>query len=209
MRILTLPSLTVCVSLLCAAAMPLHAAAPDSATKFDPLQTFAPFTYPQSATAYRSASGRPGPLFWQNRTDYQIKASLDPASRKLSGEEVVTYTNHSPDELDVLWLQLDQNRYRKDARGAFADDRFPTEFTDGYNIASVQVEGADGKLQKADWLVSDTRMQITLPSPLNAHDGQLRLHISYSYTVPGEFGGRTDVNPSKNGDIFDIAQHRG
>ena len=206
MRILTLSYLTVGLSLLCAVAMPLQAAAPQGATNFDPLQTFAPFDYPQPATAYRSASGKPGPLFWQNRADYQIKASLDPTSRKLSGEEVLSYTNHSPDELDVLWLQLDQNRYRKDARGAFADDRFPTEFTDGYTIASVQVEGSDGKLQKADWLVSDTRMQVTLPMPLKARDGKLRLHISYSYTVPGEFGGRTDVNPSKNGDIFEIAQ---
>jgi hypothetical protein len=201
-----IPCLTVCLSLLSVAALPLHAAVPDNTARFDPLQTFAPFVYPDPATAYRSASGKPGPLFWQNHADYQIKASLDPASRKLSGEEVITYTNHSPDELDVLWLLLEQNRYRKDARGAFADDKFPTEFTDGYQITSVQVEGADGKLQKVDWLVSDTRMQISLPTPLKAHDGQLRLHISYSYTVPGEFGGRTDVNSSKNGDIFEIAQ---
>jgi len=162
--------------------------------------------YPQPATAYRSGSGKPGPLFWQNRADYQIKATLDPASRKLSGDVVITYTNHSPDALDVLWLQIEQHRYRKDARGAFGGDTFPTEFTDGYQIASVQVEGADGKLQKADWLVSDTRMQVRLPESLKARDGKLRLHITYSYTVPGEFGGRTDVNPTKNGDIFEMAQ---
>ena len=176
------------------------------ASNYDPLQTFAPFVYPQSANAFRTSSGRPGPLFWQNRADYQIKATLDPASRKLSGEEVITYANHSPDELDVLWLQVEQNRYRTDARGAFGGGKFPKEFTDGEHIASVSVEGADGKLQKADWVIADTRMQIRLPQPLKAHDGTLRVHISYSYTVPGEFGGRTDVNASKNGDIFEIAQ---
>ncbi|MGC1547188.1 MAG: M1 family aminopeptidase [Rhodanobacter sp.] len=182
------------------------AAGTAASSNFDPLQTVAPFVYPQPATAYRSGSGKPGPLFWQNHADYQLKATLDPASRKLSGDEVVTYTNHSPDALDVLWLQIEQNRYRKDARGAFGSNSFPTEFTDGYQIASVQVEGADGKLQKADWLISDTRMQVRLPEPLKAHDGTLRLHITYSYTVPGEFGGRTDVNPTKNGDIFEMAQ---
>src|SRR4029453_9499737 len=112
--------------------------------------------------------------------------------------------NHSPDALDVLWLQVEQNRYRKDARGAFSA-RFPTEFTDGEHIASVQVEDGTGKLQNATWTISDTRMQVRLPTVLKAKDGQVRLHIRWSYTVPGEFGGRTDVNASKNGDIFEMA----
>jgi hypothetical protein len=157
----------------CAACASTSAAADASpTTRFDPRLTFAPYAYPQPANAFRSASGMPGPLFWQNRADYAIQATLDPASRKLSGSEVITYTNRSPDALDVLWLQVEQNRYRKDARGAFSAE-FPTEFTDG---------------------------------ELKAKDGQLRLHVRWSYTVPGEFGGRTDVNASKNGDIFEMAQ---
>ncbi len=180
------------------------AAAP-AAAKFDPLQTFAPYSYPQPATAYRSASGKPGPLFWQNRADYTIQATLDPATRQLRGSEVISYTNHSPDALDVLWLQLDQNRYRRDARGAFTS-KFPTEFTDGYRIATVELEDAHGKRQPVPWLVSDTRMQVQLPTPLQGNGGNLRLHVAWSYTVPGEFGGRTDVNPSQNGEIFEVAQ---
>ena len=193
------------VALLLASSAGMAAQTPP-ASNYDPLQTFAPFVYPQPANAFRTASGRPGPLFWQNRADYQIKATLEPTTRKLTGEETITYTNHSPDDLDVLWLQVEQNRYLKDARGAFGGGKFPTEFTDGEHIESIAVEGADGKLQKAEWVISDTRMQVRLPQPLKAHDGKLRLHISYSYTVPGEFGGRTDVNPTKNGDIFEIAQ---
>ena len=193
------------VALLLASSAGMAAQTPP-ASNYDPLQTFAPFVYPQPANAFRTASGRPGPLFWQNRADYQIKATLEPTTRKLTGEETITYTNHSPDDLDVLWLQMEQNRYLKDARGAFGGGKFPTEFTDGEHIESIAVEGADGKLQKAEWVISDTRMQVRLPQPLKAHDGKLRLHISYSYTVPGEFGGRTDVNPTKNGDIFEIAQ---
>lgn len=180
-------------------------AADATAPHFDPRQTFAPFIYPQPANAYRSASGKPGPLFWQNHADYTIKATLDPASRKLSGSEVISYTNHSPDTLDVLWLQVEQNRYRRDARGAFTSE-FPNEFTDGEQIASVAVEDAHGHLQPATWLISDTRMQIQLPAPLKGNGGSVRVHIAWSFTVPGEFGGRMDVNASRNGDIFEIAQ---
>ncbi|MGY3040182.1 hypothetical protein ACVWWQ_001805 [Rhodanobacter sp. TND4EL1] len=181
-------------------------AADQSASTYDPQQTFAPYSYPQPANAYRSASGKPRPLFWQNRADYKITAALDPATRLLSGSEVISYTNHSPDALDVLWLQLDQNRYKRDARGAFTSGKFPTEFTDGYKIASIEVEDAKGHKTPVKWIVSDTRMQVQLPTPLKAKDGQLRLHITWSFTVPGEFGGRMDVNASKNGEIFEIAQ---
>ncbi|GFZ93211.1 M1 family metallopeptidase [Dyella caseinilytica] len=202
----TIPTLcgAVLAALSLSASLVVAADAPPSG--YNPFETFAPFVYPQPSNGYRSGSGKPGPLFWQNRADYQIKAALDPDTRKLTADEVITYTNHSPDDLDVLWLQVEQNRYLKDARGAFDDGKFPTEFTDGEHITSIAVEGTDGKLQKADWVISDTRMQIRLPQPLKARDGKLRVHISYSYTVPGEFGGRTDVNPTKNGDIFEIAQ---
>lgn len=196
---------TVIGSVLLLLAMP-GLATTDNGNAYNPQQAFAPFDYPQPVTPYRSASGMPGPAFWQNRADYRITATLDPASRKLSGSEVISYTNHSPDALDVLWLQLDQNRYRRDARGAFTGDHFPTEFTDGYHIESVQVDDGSGTLHAATWVVSDTRMQVRLPTELKANDGQLRLHIRWSFTVPGEFGGRMDVNPSKNGEIFEIAQ---
>jgi hypothetical protein len=193
--------LTIAGALALAAGMAAAADAP----RFDPLQTFAPFTYPDPVNAYRSADGRPGPLFWQNRADYAIEATLDPASRLLTGRETITYTNHSPGALDVLWLQLDQNRYKPDARGAFTS-QFPTEFTSGYRIASVEVEDAKGHRQSAKWLVSDTRMQVRLPEAVKASGGQVRVHIAWSFTVPGEFGGRMDVNASKNGDIFEMAQ---
>ena len=176
------------------------------AAGYDPHESFAPFSYPDAASATRSAAGLPTAAYWQNRADYKITARLEPASRSLTGSEVITYTNHSPDALPVLWLQLEQNRYRPDARGAYADEAFPTEFTDGEHVSTVELLGSDGKWRPVPWLVSDTRMQVTLPSPLKAHDGQLQLRVSWSYTVPGPFGGRTDVDSSKNGEIFEIAQ---
>ena len=198
--------LLACLTLSLAAVCASHATAASAPPgHFDPLQTFAPFAYPQTANAYRSASGKPGPLFWQNRADYVIKATLDPTTRQLRGAETITYTNHSPDSLDVLWLQVEQNRYRRDARGAFGGGAFPTQFTDGEHIAEVGIVDASGHVTPTSFLVSDTRMQVTLPTPL-PHDGTLKLYVRWSYTVPGPFGGRTDVNPSKNGDIFEIAQ---
>lgn len=193
------------LAMLLGAALPLHAT--DTAKDgFNPLETFAPFHYDHAANAMRGASGKPGPMFWQNRADYTINATLEPNTRKLSGSEVITYTNHSPDALDVIWLQVEQNRYKKDARGAFGGGTFPTEFTDGEHIRSVEVEDASGHKQQAKWVISDTRMQVILAKPLKAHDGKLKLHIVWDYTVPGEFGGRTDWNANKQGDIFEMAQ---
>jgi hypothetical protein len=179
-----------------------------SAWAQDSRQIFAPLTLPQPSGPTRSAAGIPGPAYWQNRADYTIAARIDPASRVLSATETITYTNNSPDALDVLWLQLDQNIYRHDARAAFKPQYTPRgccAFTEGDVIDSVTVEAA-GRTATPARLVSDTRLQLRLATPLAPKGGQLKLHIAYHYTVPGLWGGRTAVTPSKNGDIFEIAQ---
>ena len=61
--------------------------------------------------AYRGAGGRPGPAYWQQRADYKIRATLDEANRSIKGAETITYYNNSPDKLDYLWLQLDENEH--------------------------------------------------------------------------------------------------
>jgi len=176
-----------------------------SAATFDPRETFAPFTYPQQATAYRSGSGMPGPLFWQNRADYELAATLDPVKNTMVGKATIHYTNNSPDALDVLWLQMDQNRYTPDARGNFTSGRTPKQHTDGYRVATVTLEQG-GKAVKASYVVADTRMQVRLPEPVAARGGKVTLTIEYSYDLPGDFGGRTGFAPSKNGNIYEMAQ---
>src|ERR1700730_5628828 len=94
--------------------------APTSQSAHDPRAVFAPLTLPEPANRYRSANGAPGPDYWQNRADYAITAQLDPKTKRVSGIVTITYTNNSPDRLDVLWLQLDQNIYRRDARAVVA-----------------------------------------------------------------------------------------
>src|SRR6187399_2775888 len=60
---------------------------------------------------YRTASGAPGTKYWQQRADYDIKATLDEVNNKLTGSETITYFNNSPDVLTYLWMQLDENQH--------------------------------------------------------------------------------------------------
>ncbi len=167
---------------------------------YDPLKTFAPLTLPDPVNAYRSGNGAPGPAYWQNRADYVLHASLDTAKKELRGDEVITYTNNSPGALTSLWIQLDENMYRRDARASRDPER--KTFTDGDVLDAVET----GAGVKAKYVVSDTRMQIQLAAPLAGHGGRITVHIRYHYTVPVQDGGRTSWGTSKNGDIFDIAQ---
>ena len=174
----------------------------------DPRQIFAPLPLPQPAGLTRSASGVPAPGYWQNRADYAIAAHIDTATKTLAATETITYTNNSPDALDVLWVQLDQNIYRHDARANFKPQYSPRgccAFTDGDVIDSISID-RDGKTITPVFIVSDTRMQVRLPTPLPAKGGLIKLHIAYHYTVPGAWGGRTAVTGTKNGDIYEIAQ---
>ena len=183
-------------------------AAPASASAkagaYDPAQTFAPLALPGPINRYRSANGAPGSEYWQNEADYEIHANLDAAAKTIGASMAITYVNNSPDALDVLWLQLDQNIYRKDARAALVHGFRGGGSTDGYVLESVEIEQG-GRLTVAPHLVSDTRMRVTLPTPL-AHGGKLTLRIKYHYAIPGLFGGRTSWTTTRNGDIFDIAQ---
>jgi len=174
---------------------------------FDPLEAFAPVALPEAVNRYRSADGSPGPDYWQNRADYRIVARLAPDSKLLTASETITYTNNSPSPLTSLWIQLDQNIYRPDARSAvpMSNWRKPSDVTQGYAIDSVGIE-RNGRAAPAHYLVSDTRMQVRLDRPLGARGGSLRLEIAYHYVVPGRFGGRTAWVDTKNGPIFDIAQ---
>ena len=65
---------------------------------------------------YRSASGAPGPAYYQQQADYVMDIELDDKNKKLMGYETITYTNNSPDVLDYLWVQLDQNMRARDSK---------------------------------------------------------------------------------------------
>lgn len=199
-------SCAVCaIGLLGIAQEPAVAADSGSESSYQPLQAFAPFDYRFPVNRYRSASGQPGPDYWQNRADYAIRAELHPDSKILTGTETLTYTNNSPDTLRYLWLQMDQNIHRRDARGNFTRDQMPAldAHTNGYEVKSVQVR-YDGDYVDVETTSSDTRMRVELPEALDPDGSQVKVRISYQYKVPES--GRNDWYQSKDGNVFEMAQ---
>ena len=176
---------------------------------YSPRETFAPFDMGQAVNAYRSSNGLPGPQYWQNRVDYAIHATLDPAAHAISAKVTIGYTNNSPDALAILWLQLDQNIYRKDSRARLIGgaSRGGEGTTEGMALDAVSVAVGGKAAVPVTPLVSDTRAQLTLPTPL-AHGAKAVVTIRYHYTVPDEtFGGRTSWGRTKSGaEVYDIAQ---
>ena len=77
--------------------------------KFEPLGTLLP-----TPNEYRTASGAPGPQYWQQRADYDIRCELNEKDKSITGTETITYFNNSPDVLTYLWFQLEENYYTKD-----------------------------------------------------------------------------------------------
>ncbi len=176
----------------------------NDASVFDPHQLFQQHIFSSNGNTFRSANGAPGKDYWQNRADYKIAAKLDTIENTLSATEIIFYTNNSPDQLASLWLQLDQNIYKKDARSNFYSFSAGGDHTNGYEIKSVSIE-RQGQSIKADYIINDTRMQIRLVKSLSSKE-KVSIHIQYQYIIPGKFGGRTDFFNTKNGKIYEVAQ---
>ncbi|MDB5108991.1 MAG: hypothetical protein JWR67_105, partial [Mucilaginibacter sp.] len=85
-------------------------------TNYQPAESFAPMYYTEKGNEFHSPNGNPGPKYWQNKVDYKLKATIDTVAKTLTATENISYTNNSPDALPYLWLQLDQNIYKKDSR---------------------------------------------------------------------------------------------
>jgi hypothetical protein len=176
-------------------------------TSYNSAELFSPLFYSEKGNGFHSANGAPGAKYWQNRVDYQIKANIDTVTKTLTASDNINYTNNSPDELKFLWIQLDQNTYKKDARSNFVTGYAPgpDQHTAGYEIESVSTL-VNGKAEKVDFIISDTRMQVRLAKGVAPNGGKIDILIKYKYAIPGTFGNRTDYNQTKNGKIYEIAQ---
>ncbi|HUR67281.1 MAG TPA: M1 family metallopeptidase [Chitinophagaceae bacterium] len=177
---------------------------------YDNKEAFNPQFYPYPGNDYRSASGEPGPKYWQNRSDYRISCTLDTGKHAVSGNADISYTNNSPDNLKFLWLQLDQNIYQKDSRGSAttteAGGRWANaKFTEGYKIRSVTGE-YNGKTFTPKYIINDTRMQVWLPESLKAAGGKIKLSVSFEFTVPEYGTDRMGRLKTRNGWIYEVAQ---
>ena len=180
-------------------------------SKYVPEEAFSPLFYTQNGNEYRSASGAPGPKYWQNRVDYNISASLDEATNKVKATITITYKNNSPQKLPYLWLQLDQNSFKSDSRGLAitpARSRYGAQgekFNGGYDITNLSVS-QKAKAVKFTSLVEDTRMQIRLDQPMAANGDIVVIKMDYVYEIPVLGSDRTGHLTTKNGEIFAVAQ---
>lgn len=180
---------------------------------YDYHETFGPGFYTKNGTEFRAASGEPGYKYWQNRADYQLAAKLNDQTNEITGSEVLTYTNNSPQTLGFMWMQLDQNLFKLDSRGTAIVPPAGSRnwgrgeaFDAGYKIKSVKVAGAKGEYVDAKFLITDTRMQVFLPKEIAANGGQAKLKIEYSFVSPNYGSDRMGYLQTKNGKVYTIAQ---
>ncbi len=171
-----------------------------------------------SPNTYRTASGAPGHEYWQQKGDYKIKIFLDDNNQKILGEEIITYTNNSPDNLTYLWLQLDQNVRSKESdthilKESSMDDNLSTDFIKrltpdfdgGFNIEYVK----DKSDLPLDYIINKTMMKINLTKPLKT-GGKYSFKIKWSYNINDrlEIGGRSGYEYFEKDDnyLYTIAQ---
>jgi len=160
---------------------------------------------------YRAASGAPGPDYWQQSVSYDIAVTLDDVERRLEGRVEIAYENRSPQSLNFLWLQLDQNRFKPHSishlsRSDAADGELAMTRLDefrkvesgrfGYDIAAV----TDGDGRPLAYTIRDTMMRVELHEPLEPEE-TVRLAIDYGFAVPTtrHMSNRTAVETLKSG----------
>ena len=197
----------------------------DNAAKFRELGQALP-----SPNVYRSASGAPGPMYWQQKVDYVMDIELDEDKQRILAEMDITYTNNSPDTLTYLWLALDQNRFkdgslarRSETASAVGTRRDRAGNGDSYSFAALErfqgfedreygfefnaIEAANGS--NLDYTVNDTMLRIELPKPLKQGE-TFEFSIDWDHNIIDEevIGGRGGYEYFEDDDnyIFGLAQ---
>lgn len=165
--------------------------------KFEQLGTILP-----TPNEYRTASGAPGPKYWQQRADYDIRCELDEVALKLKGSETITYFNNSPDELRYLWLQLDENEHSSTKNANYQDgsgipsvgtektlDGMEGKGEDGFGVNIEKLTDGSGKV--LSYTVNKTMMRVDLPVVLKPGEKYI-LKIDWNYKLPDRMsqGGR-------------------
>jgi hypothetical protein len=173
-----------------------------------------------SPNMFRTAAGAPGPAYYQQQADYKMDIELDDKNKKIYGSESITYTNNSPDDLEYLWVQLDQNVRKKDSPSLekdgssvrlayppadFTKDFLNDPFDGGFNIEYVKNE--NGK--PLSYMINQTMMRVDLSEPLKSGDN-FSFSIKWWYNVQDHVNqdGRSGYEsfPSDNNRAYIIAQ---
>jgi hypothetical protein len=169
---------------------------------------------------FRTASGAPGPAYYQQQADYKIDVELDDKNAKLSGSETITYYNNSPDNLEYLWIQLDQNQASKNSQSPLVENekieqvlpvnKFTNEYLKpglerGFNIEYVKdVNGIP-----MSYTVNQTMMRINLATPMKPGTS-ISFSIKWWYNINNyqQDGGRSgyELFEKENNRLYVIAQ---
>lgn len=148
---------------------------------------FTRFTQAPAPSSLRLANGEPGPKYWQNRADYSLRARLDTASGSVQGSMTLVYRNNSPNTLDVIWLQAEQNQFKK---------RGPSF---GNNIVGFsQIVGKESVPLKYE--EDGTVTKVSLSAPLKP-GASVTIQAEWTFVVP-RGGGRM----GRDGSAYQIAQ---
>jgi hypothetical protein len=183
--------------------------------RFEQLGTILP-----TPNEYRTASGAPGPKYWQQRVDYDISCELDEPNRRLNGKETITYFNNSPDVLTYLWLQLDENQHSSKNNAGYESSSSMSK-----NISAEGIDRMQGKRDKEygdnilkvttltgaplNYTIQKTMMRIDLPQALKP--GQkfiFKVDWNYNLVDRMKMGGRGGYEyfPEDGNDLFTMTQ---
>jgi len=151
--------------------------------------------------SYRSASGAPGPAYWQQRADYNISAELDEKNLQLTGSETITYYNNSPDPLSYLWVQLDENEHKASSDNHLTEvskmaDKMTYKALSAIlnsenNLGVKIVKVTNGSGAALPYVINNTMMRIDLPVVLKPNEKYV-LNITWNYKISDRMtvGGR-------------------
>jgi Peptidase family M1 domain len=200
--------LLICISLCCVCSL---FAQKEDTSLYDPHDFFTERFDPPAGNAFRSAKGVPGPMYWQNEASYLIHATLSETDTSVTGDVAITYTNNSPDQLDYLWLQLDQNIFKPSSR-ATAATPYPGNVNEvlgapngGYHISDVTITQGD-TTYPVQPVITDTRMQVRLQQPMQPKGDQVIIKMNFSFFIPMDGAGRFGRQYTKEGVIYQIGQ---
>lgn len=184
--------------------------------RFEQLGTILP-----TPNEYRTASGAPGPKYWQQRVDYDINCELDESNRKLTGRETITYFNNSPDNLTYLWLQLDENEHSSVNNSGYQNSSaMPKSLSDadllklstgkldkeyGDNITKVTTAAGVALA----YSINKTMMRVELPQILKPGQ-QFIFKVEWNYNIieRTKYGGRGGFEyfPEDGNDLYTMTQ---
>ncbi len=194
--------------------------APKQTGKYDTNKFSQMYDLLATPNMFRTASGAPGPAYYQQQADYKINVELDDKKSKLSGSETVTYYNNSPDTLEYLWVQLDQNQAAKTSQtplaesqrmeqvfpaGNFANKFLKQEQERGFNIEFVK----DIKGNALSYSINQTMMRINLATPMKPGE-KFTFSINWWYNINNyrQDGGRSgyELFEKEGNKLYVIAQ---